>query len=289
MAGAVSSGLAAANRLREQGHGTLVVLSSVAGERVRAENLVYGATKAGLDGFAQGLGDALQGTGARVMVVRPGFVHTRMTEGREPGAVRHHPRRRRRRDRQGPGQGGRRRVGPARSCATCSAPSATSPARSGARSPPAEAAPRSLTTMTTGPTARPPGADEPLGRRGRSESVAGGLVGPPGPEAVGQEPAGVRRPGCRRRCSTRPGRWPTPASPSPPSAWPLPGPTCSTTSPTARPTPATPPSGIRPIAAGVVPPGLATVVGVLTIAGRRGAQLPRRLAPGRRGRHLRAS
>lgn len=84
LAGAVSSGLAAANRLREQGHGTLVVISSVAGERVRAENLVYGATKAGLDGFAQGLGDALQGTGARVMVVRPGFVHTRMTEGRDP-------------------------------------------------------------------------------------------------------------------------------------------------------------------------------------------------------------
>jgi len=84
LAGAVSAGLAAANRLREQGHGTLAVLSSVAGERVRAENLVYGATKAGLDGFAQGLGDALQGTGARVMVVRPGFVHTKMTIGREP-------------------------------------------------------------------------------------------------------------------------------------------------------------------------------------------------------------
>ena len=84
LSGAVSSGLAAANRLRAQGHGTLVVLSSVAGERVRAENLVYGATKAGLDGFAQGLGDALLGSGARVMVVRPGFVHTRMTEGRDP-------------------------------------------------------------------------------------------------------------------------------------------------------------------------------------------------------------
>ena len=82
--GAVSSSLAVANRLREQGHGTLVVLSSVAGERVRAENFVYGATKAGLDGFAQGLGDALRGSGARVMVVRPGFVHTRMTEGRDP-------------------------------------------------------------------------------------------------------------------------------------------------------------------------------------------------------------
>jgi decaprenylphospho-beta-D-erythro-pentofuranosid-2-ulose 2-reductase len=84
LTGAVSSGIAAAARLRAQGHGTLVVLSSVAGERVRAENFVYGATKAGLDGFAQGLGDALQGSGARVMIVRPGFVHTRMTEGRDP-------------------------------------------------------------------------------------------------------------------------------------------------------------------------------------------------------------
>lgn len=83
-AGAVSSGLAVANRLKAQGHGTLAVLSSVAGERVRAENVVYGATKAGLDGFAQGLGDALAGTGARVLVVRPGFVHTKMTEGRDP-------------------------------------------------------------------------------------------------------------------------------------------------------------------------------------------------------------
>lgn len=79
--GAVSSGLAVADRLRRQGHGTLAVLSSVAGERARKANFVYGSSKAGLDAFAQGLGDALVGTGARVMVVRPGFVHTRMTEG----------------------------------------------------------------------------------------------------------------------------------------------------------------------------------------------------------------
>jgi decaprenylphospho-beta-D-erythro-pentofuranosid-2-ulose 2-reductase len=58
-----------------------VVLSSVAGERVRKANFVYGATKAGLDGFAQGLGDSLEGTGARVLVVRPGFVHSAMTKG----------------------------------------------------------------------------------------------------------------------------------------------------------------------------------------------------------------
>ena len=82
--GAVSAGLVVADRFRRQGHGTLVVLSSVAGERARRANFVYGSTKAGLDAFAQGLGDSLVGTGARVMVVRPGFVHTRMTEGMEP-------------------------------------------------------------------------------------------------------------------------------------------------------------------------------------------------------------
>jgi decaprenylphospho-beta-D-erythro-pentofuranosid-2-ulose 2-reductase len=79
--GGVSSGLATARRFRQQGHGTLVVLSSVAAERARKTNFVYGSSKAGLDAFAQGLGDELQGTGARVMVVRPGFVHTRMTAG----------------------------------------------------------------------------------------------------------------------------------------------------------------------------------------------------------------
>ncbi len=79
--GAVSVGLHVARRLRQQGHGTLVVLSSVAGDRARRSNYVYGSTKAGLDAFAQGLGDALHGSGARVLVVRPGFVRTRMTEG----------------------------------------------------------------------------------------------------------------------------------------------------------------------------------------------------------------
>lgn len=79
--GAISAGMAAANQFRRQGHGTLVVLSSVAGERVRKANFVYGATKAGLDGFAQGLGDSLIGSGARVLVVRPGFVHSAMTKG----------------------------------------------------------------------------------------------------------------------------------------------------------------------------------------------------------------
>ncbi len=69
--------------LREQGHGTVVALSSVAGERVRRSNFVYGSTKAGMDGFYLGLGEALREYGARVLVVRPGFVHTKMTEGRD--------------------------------------------------------------------------------------------------------------------------------------------------------------------------------------------------------------
>ncbi|WP_406838580.1 decaprenylphospho-beta-D-erythro-pentofuranosid-2-ulose 2-reductase [Streptomyces sp. AHU1] len=77
--GAVSSGLVCARALQTQGHGSLVVLSSVAGERARRSNFIYGSSKAGLDAFAQGLGDALHGTGAHVMVVRPGFVRTRMT------------------------------------------------------------------------------------------------------------------------------------------------------------------------------------------------------------------
>ena len=72
-----------ARLFREQGHGTIIVLSSVAGERARKSNFVYGSSKAGLDAFAQGLGDSLAGTGVGVLVVRPGFVKTKMTEGLE--------------------------------------------------------------------------------------------------------------------------------------------------------------------------------------------------------------
>ena len=79
--GAVSSGLAVARQLRAQGHGTLVVLSSVAGVRTRASNFVYGSTKAAQDAFATGLGHALHGSGAKVMVVRPGFIRSKMTTG----------------------------------------------------------------------------------------------------------------------------------------------------------------------------------------------------------------
>jgi decaprenylphospho-beta-D-erythro-pentofuranosid-2-ulose 2-reductase len=79
--GAGSLLLETARLLRAQGSGTIVVLSSVAAERPRAANAVYCASKAGLDALAQALGDDLAGSGVRVMVVRPGFVHTRMTAG----------------------------------------------------------------------------------------------------------------------------------------------------------------------------------------------------------------
>jgi decaprenylphospho-beta-D-erythro-pentofuranosid-2-ulose 2-reductase len=77
----VHLGVLLAARLRAQGHGRVVALSSVAGERVRRSNFVYGSTKAGFDGFYLGLGEALRGTGVEVLVVRPGFVRSKMTEG----------------------------------------------------------------------------------------------------------------------------------------------------------------------------------------------------------------
>jgi len=85
--GAVSVLVPVAERLRAQGHGVIVVLSSVAAERPRRQNFVYGASKAALDAFAQGLGDWLRGTGVEVLVVRPGFVHTKMTQGLAPAPL----------------------------------------------------------------------------------------------------------------------------------------------------------------------------------------------------------
>jgi decaprenylphospho-beta-D-erythro-pentofuranosid-2-ulose 2-reductase len=70
--------------LRDQGRGSLVVLSTVAAERPRSSNAIYGAAKAGLDALAQGLADTVTGSGVRVLVVRPGFVATRMTAGLAP-------------------------------------------------------------------------------------------------------------------------------------------------------------------------------------------------------------
>ncbi|MCZ7630046.1 MAG: SDR family NAD(P)-dependent oxidoreductase [Microthrixaceae bacterium] len=79
--GLVSACLVVAKHMKAQGHGAIVLMSSVAGVRARKDNFVYGATKAGLDAFGQGLGDALVDHGVRVMVVRPGFVHSKMTQG----------------------------------------------------------------------------------------------------------------------------------------------------------------------------------------------------------------
>jgi len=75
----VLSGLV--QRMIAQGHGTIVVLSSVAAVRARRSNYIYGASKAGLDAFAQGLQQRLAGTGVELMIVRPGFVRTKMTRG----------------------------------------------------------------------------------------------------------------------------------------------------------------------------------------------------------------
>jgi decaprenylphospho-beta-D-erythro-pentofuranosid-2-ulose 2-reductase len=85
--GAVSVLVPVVNALKAQGHGTVVVLSSVAGERARKSNFVYGSSKAGLDAFCQGLGDSLVGSGVKIVVVRPGFVHTKMTDGLEPAPL----------------------------------------------------------------------------------------------------------------------------------------------------------------------------------------------------------
>jgi decaprenylphospho-beta-D-erythro-pentofuranosid-2-ulose 2-reductase len=85
--GAGSLLIEAARRLRDGGGGALVVLSSVAAERPRRANALYGASKAALDALAQALGDDLRDDGVRVLVVRPGFVHTRMTEGLPPAPL----------------------------------------------------------------------------------------------------------------------------------------------------------------------------------------------------------
>ena len=83
----VSVGVLLARRLAAQGHGSLVALSSVAGERARRSNFVYGSTKAGMDAFYSGLTEALRPSGAHVTVVRPGFVRTKMTEGLKPAPL----------------------------------------------------------------------------------------------------------------------------------------------------------------------------------------------------------
>ena len=76
---AVSVGVLLGARMRRQGFGQIIAMSSAAGERVRRSNFVYGSTKAGLDGFYLGLGEALREYGVRVLVIRPDQVRTRMS------------------------------------------------------------------------------------------------------------------------------------------------------------------------------------------------------------------
>ena len=70
-----------ANYCVKQGHGTLAVLSSVAGERGRKSNYVYGASKAGLTAFVDGLRNRVDREGVHVMTIKPGPVKTSMTAG----------------------------------------------------------------------------------------------------------------------------------------------------------------------------------------------------------------
>ncbi|MCM2562320.1 SDR family oxidoreductase [Lutimaribacter sp. EGI FJ00015] len=77
-----------AARMAARGGGTLVGISSVAGDRGRAVNYVYGSAKAGFTAYLSGLRNRLWGTGVHVVTVKPGFVETRMTEGMDlPGAL----------------------------------------------------------------------------------------------------------------------------------------------------------------------------------------------------------
>ncbi len=76
---------AIANNLEHQSHGSLVVISSVAGDRGRQSNYLYGASKAFLNTFLEGLRHRLQQASVHVMVVKPGFVDTPMTQNFEKG------------------------------------------------------------------------------------------------------------------------------------------------------------------------------------------------------------
>lgn len=79
--GAVSVGVLIGQRMKAQGFGQIIAMSSAAGQKVRRSNFVYGSTKAGLDGFYYRLGEALAPSGVNVLVIRPGQVRTRMSAG----------------------------------------------------------------------------------------------------------------------------------------------------------------------------------------------------------------
>ncbi len=76
-----------ANRFEAQRHGTIAVISSVAGDRGRKSNYVYGAAKAGVTAFLSGLRGRLDAAGVRVITIKPGMVDTPMTAHLEKGAL----------------------------------------------------------------------------------------------------------------------------------------------------------------------------------------------------------
>ncbi|MEM6628797.1 MAG: SDR family oxidoreductase [Bacteroidota bacterium] len=79
--GAVSILQISANYMQDRGEGTLVGISSVAGDRGRAKNYIYGSAKAGFSAFLSGLRNRLHNSEVHVLTVKPGFVYTAMTEG----------------------------------------------------------------------------------------------------------------------------------------------------------------------------------------------------------------
>jgi short-subunit dehydrogenase len=76
-----------AQRLEEQGHGTLAVISSVAGDRGRASNYLYGSAKAAVSTYLSGLRQRLHGRGVSVVTLKPGFVDTPMTAAFRKGLL----------------------------------------------------------------------------------------------------------------------------------------------------------------------------------------------------------
>ncbi|ADG99249.1 short-chain dehydrogenase/reductase SDR [Segniliparus rotundus DSM 44985] len=84
---AVSVGVLLGEKIKTQGHGRVIALSTVAGERVRRANFVYGSSKAGFDGFYLCLGEALAEHGGKVTVVRPGQVRTKLSAGHPPAPL----------------------------------------------------------------------------------------------------------------------------------------------------------------------------------------------------------
>lgn len=76
-----------ANRFERQGHGTIAAISSVAGDRGRASNYVYGSAKAGLNAFMDGLRHRLFAAGVQVVNIRPGMVDTPMTADFDKGPL----------------------------------------------------------------------------------------------------------------------------------------------------------------------------------------------------------